>query len=67
MRAHFREAFGHLAAEADRTTADDRDPAREIEDLSGVHVAGRGIKKNFLPKNQVCLYHILVANTNFRI
>jgi hypothetical protein len=31
MRPHFRKAFGHLTAEADRTAGDDGDAAGEIK------------------------------------
>jgi hypothetical protein len=40
VRAHFRQAFGHLPAEADGTAGNDRDASGEIEDLAGFHFIG---------------------------
>jgi len=64
MRAHFRQAVGHLAAEAHRTASDDGDAPGEVEDFGGGHVRRCGPGLFSFIQNSVCLYHMLEANAS---
>ena len=58
VRAHFREALGHLPAEANGAAGDDRHPAAEIEALPAFHGGGPNEKFPARPSRRVFISYV---------